>query len=296
MTRRSPWIEHDAVGERVAHRLERSCEVPVHRSSGAEFRTASRTIVTVAMRDAGANSASRARRRSARADRRRGPSSPPTQRRFTLAEVRARLADLAAGGRAGPERRRQPGRGGARAAVRGRRRDPRRAHQAARDDVVAPGRDRVPGRQVRTRRRRRPARRRRCARRTRRSGSTRGASRSWRASTGSARSRRGSRSRRSSGSSAGRPRSTPNPAEVVRVLEVPLSELLDPDVVPRGALGHASTRRLRRALLRPRRRDRVGRDRAHPHQLPHPSRRRPLTARRRLSTAVDGRRTTRSGT
>ena len=38
---------------------------------------------------------------------------------------------------------------GARAARRGRRRDARRAHQAARDDVVAPGRDRVPGRQAR---------------------------------------------------------------------------------------------------------------------------------------------------
>ncbi len=56
----------------------------------------------------------------------------------------------------------------------------------------------------------------------------------------------------------------------------PLSELLDPDAVPRGTVGHVDGR-LRRALLRPRRRDGVGRDRAHPHELPRPPRRRALS-------------------
>src|SRR5205807_146648 len=47
--------------------------------------------------------------------------------------------------------------------------------------------------------------------------------------------------------------------------------------LPRGALGHAHDR-LRRAFLRARRRDGLGRDRPHPHQLPRPSGRGTLTA------------------
>ena len=39
---------------------------------------------------------------------------------------------------------------------------------------------------------------------------------------------------------AGRPMLVPEPGEVVRVLEVPLSELLDPRRLPRGALGHVT--------------------------------------------------------
>ena len=53
-------------------------------------------------------------------------------------------------------------------------------------------------------------------------------------------SRRGSRSRRSSASCAAGPCSTPNPSEVVRVLEVPLSELLGRRRLPRGALGRVA--------------------------------------------------------
>ena len=141
-------------------------------------------------RDAGDNSASRVRRRF-----RPGAPPPwadlaPDRRRFTLADVRARLAEL-------PPARRPGSRWStaARAAavlvplyeangetfV-----DP---DQAARDDAVAQGRDRVSRRQASTRRRRRPARRPRCARRTRRSGSIRTRSRSCASSTASARSR-----------------------------------------------------------------------------------------------------------
>ena len=79
----------------------------------------------------------------------------------------------------------------------------------------------------------------------------------------------------------------PSPARSCASLEVPLSELLDPDVVPRGALGHRAADfdvhfyelddetvwgATARILT----------------ELPHPSRRRPLIARR-PPPAVDGR-------
>ena len=83
--------------------------------------------------------------------------------------------------------------------VRSRRRRPRRAHQAARDDAIAPGRDRVSGRQVRRRARPRPAGH-RAPRGARGSGPRAGRRRNRRAPRRHrAPWRRASRSRRSSG-------------------------------------------------------------------------------------------------
>ena len=238
-------------------------------------------------RDAGANSASRVRAvvppgRAAAVGGARARAPPVHARRDPRPARRP-----AAGGRAGPERRGQPGRGRARAAVRGRRRDPGRAHQAARDDVVAPGRDRVPGRQVRARRRRRPARH-RAARGARGDRARPGRrSRSWRASTASAPSRPrftitpfvGFLGRPPGAHAEPGARSCACSRSRSRTCSIPTSY--------REERWDTRHRRLRRALLRPRRRDGVGRDRAHPHQLPRPSRRRSLTAADRSSRACD---------
>ena len=117
-----------------------------------------------------------------RAGRRRGPTStrPAAASRSPTSAPRSPIRPSRAGVLIDVPG--EPRGRGARRDVRGRRRGHGAAHQAARDDAVAPGRDRVPGRQARARGRR-PASPPRCARRTRRSGSSRTRSRSWPSST-----------------------------------------------------------------------------------------------------------------
>ena len=157
-------------------------------------------------------------------------------------------------------------------ALRGGRRGARRAHQAARDDAVAPGRDRVPRRQARPRGRRRPARRR----------APRGDEEI------------GLAPRRGRGRGRARPRSAPSSAQFTIT---PFVGLLDGRPVLRPDPREVDARLRRRALgaarsddvyheerwdaLRARRgsmhffelagRDGLGRDRADPHRLPRAS-------------------------
>ena len=152
----------------------------------------------------------------------------PAARRFTLADVRAALADPPEPAGVLDRRARRARGRGARRDVRGRRRGRGPAHQAARDDAVAPGRDRVPRRQARARATpTSPPRR--CGRRRRRSASSRTRSRSWPSST-----RIGTVASAFTitpfvGLLAAVPELRPDPREVVDAFAVPISELLDPD-------------------------------------------------------------------
>ena len=222
------------------------------------------------------------------ADRHRGPGSTPAERHLTLDDVRRRLLRSPPG--AGPVSLVPDSVSAAVLVplVEIERRDPRRVHQATRDDVDPPGRDRVPGREARSRRSTptcgaaalREAReeigldpgvveivarldRRRDGRVALHDHAVRRAS--WRPG----------------------PTLAPNPAEVVRVLEVPLSELLDDSLVPRGAVGRLPARHVG-VLLRAGRRDGLGSDGAYPDRSPHAARRdRRVTHRSRLS-ALNG--------
>ena len=165
---------------------------------------------------------------------RRQRRSPSTRRAGPLRRLRTTARAAAPAGR--------PRGRGAPARLRGGRRGAHRAHPAARDDAVAPGRDRVPGRQGRAHRRPRRRATPRSARRRRRSAcAASSVDVDRRARRRSARSSGSSRSRRSSGSSTAARSSSPTPREVDRVFDVALAELLDRRGVPRGALGRGAS-------------------------------------------------------
>ena len=235
--------ERDAIGDRVTHRFERSCEVPVHRAGS--FARRGRVADTIALttigawrRGAGANSAFRGRSRSGRAVRRRGPRSRPTgagsrsprsANGWPTCRPRSRRARTWRAARPRPCSCRstkptaKPGSCSSSARRRCRRTAARSRSRAASTTPVRIPTCAPP----------------RCARRTRRSVSPPDDVEVVARLDGI-----GTVATRFTitpfvGFLPAVPALTPSPGEVVRILHVRLSELLDPDGVPRGAVGHA---------------------------------------------------------